>query len=309
MARRRVGVGRIVSVRGAAAPGMAGEATAGMRIAVTGSAGRIGAAVCRAARARGHAVVGIDRVDGPRVTAKSDVGDGHRLARLFEGVDAVLHCAGLHAPHVGVETDDAFRTVNVGGTASVLRAAVRCEVKRLVLTSSTAVLGGGSEPGEPARWIDDRTPPVARTIYHETKLAAEVLVRDAAGPQLRASIVRLGRCVPEPPALVAFHLLCRGIGVRNAADAHLAALGAADGTARPLIACAITPFEREDADLLGRDARAAIDRRCPEVARAFNERGWLIPERAGRVYDGATAHERWDWTPENGADAAIGMSV
>lgn len=267
-----------------------------LAIVVTGSAGRIGSAICRKARQDGHRVIGIDRIDDGRSIA-ADIGDTERMAHLFDGADAVIHCAGLHAPHVGLVPDRDFLAANVDGTASIVRAVRRAGVARLVLASSTAVLGGGSAPGEPARWIDDRTEPRARTIYHATKLEAEALVRDAAGPRLGASIVRLGRCFPEEPRLVAFYRLCRGIGEDDAAQAHLSALAAADETCQPLIACATTPFRRADAAELGRNAPTVIARRCPQVAAAFAAKGWMIPQRTDRVYDNALARERWRWAP------------
>lgn len=280
------------------------------RIAVTGGAGRIGRAVLRRARAMSLDVLGIDVVPDlaadstPTIGIRSatvDIRDTDRLADLFEGIDGVIHCAGLHAPHVGRLSDDAFRSINVEGTESVLHALGRARVPRLVLSSSTALLGGGSAAGEPARWIDQATRTRARTIYHETKLAAEERVRDAAGRSLRASIVRLGRCFPEEPRLVAFYRMNRGISERDAAGAHLAALGAADYESEPVIACATTPFRRTDAAGLGTNARDVVARCCPDTVAAFTARGWSMPQRADRVYDNAEARERWNWQPGDGA--------
>lgn len=281
------------------------------RIAVTGGGGRIGRAVRRRAEAAGLDVLGIDvapddLIGGSRCVV-ADIRDTVRLAQLFEGVDGVIHCAGLHAPHVGHVPDDAFRSVNIEGTQSVLRAVERAGVPRLVLSSSTAVLGGGSADGEPARWIDHTTEPCARTIYHETKLTAEELVRDAAGRSVKASIVRLGRCFPEEPSLVAFYRMCRGISERDAAKAHLAALRSAGVKCEALIACATTPFRREDAAELSTNAPVVVARRCPGAVSAFAAREWSIPQRADRVYDNARARERWNWIPEDGVLKAIAM--
>lgn len=277
------------------------------RIVVTGGAGRIGRAIRSAATCAGFDVVGVDLAGGGG-TVLADVRDLDAMVRLFEGACGAIHCAGLHAPHIGREDDDAFRSINVGGTESVLRAARRIGVGRIVLSSSTAVLGGGSDEGAPARWIDDATEPHARTIYHETKLEAEALVRGATGPNLRASIVRLGRCFPEDPHLVAFYRLCRGIGERDAARAHLAAFHNADDACEPLIACATTPFRREDVHELGIDAPAVMERRCPDVLDAFRRQGWLVPPRTDRVYDNAGIRTRWAWVPEDDASVAADIT-
>jgi nucleoside-diphosphate-sugar epimerase len=74
-------------------------------IAVTGAAGRIGRAICTEASRNGINVVGIDAILHAEVI-QADVRDTNRLSRLFEGVDCVFHCAGLHAPHVGLQPED-----------------------------------------------------------------------------------------------------------------------------------------------------------------------------------------------------------
>lgn len=150
----------------------------------------------------------------------------------------MFHCAGLHAPHVGVDSDEAFWSINLNGAVTVLQAIAAAGVSRMVLTSSTALLGGGSEPGQPARWIDDSVQAVPRTIYHETKLAAEEKVRDATGARFRASIVRLGRCFDEGPQLTAFYRLSRGISVADAVAVHFRAAAFCNLESAPLIACA-----------------------------------------------------------------------
>lgn len=273
---------------------------------MTGGAGRIGRAIRREAMVAGFETVGVDLIHAEG-TITADICDTDRLTRLFEGAHAVVHCAGLHAPHVGREPDDAFHSINVEGTRSVLRAIERAGVTHLVLSSSTAVLGGGSDDGEPARWIDDGAEPVARTIYHETKLEAEAMVRDATGSALRASIVRLGRCFPEEPRLVAFYRLCRGISERDAAVAHLAALDAVGEAREPLIACASTPFRPEDAAELGVDAEAVMRVRCPEIVDAFERRGWTVPRRTDRVYDSTGARTQWAWAPKDDGRMAINV--
>lgn len=272
-------------------------------IAVTGSAGRVGSGICTLARRQGLRVVGLDKRPDT-FSFKADIREHQTLAKHFEGVDCVFHCAGLHAPHVGEASDDAFRATNVDGTTSVLRAIAIASVPRIVLTSSTALLGGGSAPGHPARWIDDTTMPAPRTIYHETKLIAEAKVRDAAGLSLKASIVRLGRCFDEGARLTTFYKLSRGISVADASAAHLCAASACDLDGEPQIACADTPFERDDVSLLGSNARLAIKKRCPEVLKTFAAHRWEIPQRIDRIYDSSSAQRRWHWQPMDNIQAA-----
>ncbi|MEP4196806.1 MAG: NAD(P)-dependent oxidoreductase [Aliishimia sp.] len=267
-------------------------------ILVTGSSGRIGSAICAVARKQGLRVVGLDsRPDA--LSAKADITHGASLAKWFEGIDCVFHCAGLHAPHVRLVTNDRFQKVNVGGTQNVLQAVKQAGVPRIVLTSSTAVLGGGSEPGHPARWIDEMTPAVPRTIYHTTKIEAELEVRKATGPDLKASIVRLGRCFEEGRYLTTVYRLSRGISVRGATTAHLCAANACDLECKPMIASAQTPFDRDDMSALGCDASSIIEDKCSELPAVFAARGWAIPTRIDRVYDSAATQKLWQWTPRD----------
>lgn len=269
------------------------------RIVVTGARGRIGRAIAAAARRAGASVVACDLAPGPKLV-RADVRDLGSLISAFEGADCVIHCAGLHAPHVGQYSDTAFRSINVDGTATVLRAMRRVGVPSLVLTSTTALLGGGARAGAPARWIDDTTAPRPRSIYHETKIAAESLVRSECGPRLSASIVRLGRCFDEAPQVMAIHRLSRGIDPRDAAMAHLRAARFATREPTPLIVSCSSPFRRADCLALGREADKLIRKRCPGLARQFDRLGWPLPAAIDRVYDSREARRRWNWQPRFG---------
>lgn len=269
------------------------------KIVVTGGGGRIGSAIAAAARRLGLRVLRCDLRPGPDVE-RADVGDLGRLVSLFEGADCIIHSAGLHAPHVGVFSDADFRHVNIEGTANVLRAARRAAVGSVVFTSTTALLGGGAPPGAPARWIDDSTAPDPRSIYHETKIAAEALVRSECGGRLSASILRLGRCFDEPPAVMAIHRLSRGIDARDAAIAHLRAARFVSHDPAPLIASYSTPFRPADCTALGGEADRLVRERCPALARQFDALGWALPTHIDRIYDSHMARKTWHWRPQFG---------
>lgn len=277
-----------------------------MRIVVTGSEGHIGRAVCDAAAAMGHELVRVD-VSGSANRPPIDIRDRAALMTAFEGAEAVIHAAALHAPHVGSLEDAAFRSVNVEGTSCVLSAIATVGIRRMVFTSTTAVFGPGPGGSLPARWTNEETPVSPRTIYHETKLAAENLVQKAAASgKVAASILRLGRCFPEPIDIMAVHRLCRGIDPRDAAAAHLYALEHADFKAAPLIVSAQTPFRPSDCQALGASAEDVIEERCPEMAEVFRSRGWSFPKRIDRVYDSSRAQAAWGWRPEHTVWSLLG---
>jgi UDP-glucose 4-epimerase len=269
-----------------------------VRILVTGSSGRIGRAIFGAA-ASTHTLVGLDRSPFSTSQFVGDVADPALLRRAMVGIDAIIHCAALHAPHVGVVDDAEFIRVNVDGLRLMLDAAFEAGVRTIVYTSTTALYGDAVLP-EACTWIDASTVPVPKTIYHRTKLAAEALLEQAAGADLAVRIVRMSRCFPEPVDRMALYRLHRGIDVRDVADAHLAALVAAGAPFQRHIASGSTPFRPGDVDALSRDARDVLQRRCPALVKAFERRNWSLPDRIDRVYDASATRLAWGWQPRFG---------
>lgn len=97
-----------------------------------------------------------------------DIGDDEALRKACRGCRAVVHAAGHfrmwgHLCH--------FWQTNVGGTDSVLRAALQAGVARVV-TISTVVVVGQPEKG---RMVDERHPCRPRDAYQRTKWEAEQL--------------------------------------------------------------------------------------------------------------------------------------
>ncbi|MFN2519814.1 MAG: NAD-dependent epimerase/dehydratase family protein [Candidatus Limnocylindria bacterium] len=106
--------------------------------------------------ARGHEVVGIDSID-PRVHHAApdylnpaaryvfaDVLDGPMLERELRGADGISHQAAMVGYGAGLEDAPLFARANDVGTATLLRAAARVGVRRLVLASSMVVYGDGA---------------------------------------------------------------------------------------------------------------------------------------------------------------------
>lgn len=122
-----------------------------MRVLVTGSAGFIGSAVCRAFEAAGDEVVRVDlmlpqahgAVDLPAGTHRLDVRDAASWVDLLTGVDVVCHQAALVGAGVRVADLPAYAAHNDLGTAALLAAMHEARVDRLVLASSMVVYGEG----------------------------------------------------------------------------------------------------------------------------------------------------------------------
>ena len=93
------------------------------------------------------------------------------------GVEAVLHAATLHKPHVATHSRQEFVDTNVTGTLNLLEEAAAAGVGAFVFTSTTSVFGDAlvPPPGAPAAWITEDVVPVPKNIYGVTKVAAEDL--------------------------------------------------------------------------------------------------------------------------------------
>lgn len=275
-------------------------------ILVTGASGRIGRAIWERLQARGDDPSGLDRNMGPAVRWLADIGDETMLAQACRGVEAVVHTAALHAPHVGHVPDDEFRRINVHATRGLLEIATRVGVPRIVFTSTTALYGGASITPGRATWVDEALTPAPRTIYHRTKLEAEALLREAAeqgGPSVR--ILRMSRCFPEPANAMAVLRLHRGIDARDVADAHAKAVVHAGTGHATFVISGRTPFARIDLEALADDAPGVIARRCPALAAAFSARGWSLPATIDRVYCADAAMAGLGWTPNFAWDEVL----
>ena len=278
-----------------------------MKIVVTGSSGQVGRAIYQRL-ARQHRVVGVDRQASPTADVVCDLANTAAIRSALVGADAVIHTAALHAPQVGRDTDAEFRRINVEGTRLLAGQAIAVGVSRFVYTSTTAVYGVLAPSGTaPAAWIDEHTAPHPRTIYHETKLQAEMLLQryGQAGAMI-VTILRMSRCFAEPAPAMSVHRLHRGIDARDVATAHERAVETFDSLgARTYLISGATPFLPQDCADLGRDARQVLARRAPSLVAAFASRGWPLPGSIDRVYDSRQAQRDLRWTPEFGHEHVV----
>jgi UDP-glucose 4-epimerase len=256
-----------------------------------------------------HDVVGLDRVPSSTAGLVGDVADVSLLRRALRGVDAIVHVAALHAPHVGVVRDDEFERVNVQATRALAGLAADSGVRRFVFTSTTALYGAASTPHGAAGWVDEALEPQPLTIYHRTKLAAERVLETASMEgRLAVTVLRMSRCFPEPAPLMAVYRLHRGIDARDVAAAHALALERTEPGFRKLVISGATPFKPEDVHALKRDAPAILERRAPELVEAFARRGWSLPRSIDRVYSPALAMRQLGWIPRYGFREVLKVS-
>ena len=266
-------------------------------------------------------LIGLDVLPSSYTTVVGSVSDRGCVRRCMDGVDAVIHAATLHKPHVASNGRQEFVDTNVSGTLTLLEEAVAAGAGRFVFTSSTTTFGRALSPppGAPAAWITEDVVPVPKNIYGVTKTAAEDLCelfhRDHGLPCV---VLRTSRFFPEADDrddvraayddlnLKVNELLYRRVDLEDVVSAHRLALERARevGFAR-LIVSATTPFSADDLAMLGGAAPAVVRRLFPEYEAIYAERGWRMFPRLDRVYVNARARAVLGWVPRHDFASAL----
>ncbi len=156
-----------------------------MRVLVTGGGGYLGCHLVPQLLDAGHEVSVFDRFvfgDEPLRGALGgrDCAIHHGDMRRFdggmlEGVDSVIHLAGLsNDPSCDLDAEMAI-DVNLAGTSDLITASVAAGVKRMVMVSSCSVYGQGVVEA-----LDEQSPTNPVSVYARTKLDSEVALRELA---------------------------------------------------------------------------------------------------------------------------------
>ena len=96
-----------------------------MKILVTGSAGHLGEALIRSLQSQQDDLIGIDIKTSDYTVHVGSISDRRCVRRCMAGVDAVLHTATLHKPHISSHARQDFIDTNITGTLVLLEEAVR----------------------------------------------------------------------------------------------------------------------------------------------------------------------------------------
>jgi UDP-glucose 4-epimerase len=275
-----------------------------MRIAVTGSTGKLGAVVARDLRDAGHEIVGLDAVGsrgpgfvqldltdyGQVIDALGGVNDRH------DGVDAVVHLAAIPAP--GIVPDVATFHNNMPATFNVFHAAVRLGIRRIVYASSETVLGLPFDLPPPYIPVDEEYPARPESVYSLVKHLEEQLAIELVRwhPDLSITALRFSNVmVPEDyAAFPSFDADARlrkwnlwsYIDARDGAQAVRRALEVAPpGFDRFIIAAADSVMSRPNAEIV-----AEVFPDVP-IAREFGEHESLLSiDKAKRLLGYAPRH-------------------
>jgi nucleoside-diphosphate-sugar epimerase len=195
-----------------------------LTVAVTGPTGTFGAGLIPLLQAddRITRIIGIARRSfdpAERGWTKmeyrqGDVRDREALREAFQGADVVVHLAFLIT---GNATRETTRSINVGGTLNVFRAAAAAGARRFVYASSVAAYG--FHPDNPVGMTEDwPVRPAARLFYAQEKAELEQLLATEAttAPKLALYLLR-------PPVVLGPHAL----GAKDVLPGPLAPLGRA----------------------------------------------------------------------------------
>jgi UDP-glucose 4-epimerase len=144
-----------------------------MLLALTGATGFIGQHLLRELPKRGYRLRVLLRrpSSAPMQTSSAVIGDlaqPQNMSTALEGVDAVIHSAGLAHGMSGVPEDD-YRVLNTEATIGLARAARRAGAKRFIFLSSIRAQCGPTADSVQCEAVE----PKPTEAYGESKLAAE----------------------------------------------------------------------------------------------------------------------------------------
>jgi nucleoside-diphosphate-sugar epimerase len=222
-----------------------------MLLALTGATGFIGQYLLRELPKGGYRLRMLLRrpASVPMLTASAVIGDLARpqnMSAALEGVDAVIHSAGLAHGMSGVPEDD-YRVLNTEATIGLARAARRAGAKRFVFLSSVRAQCGPTSDTV----LTEAVEPRPTDAYGRSKLAAErglaeldldwVSLRAVLvyGPGVKGNMAQLMRLARSP-----FPLPLGSLGARHSLlalenlSAAIEAVLAAPGTLRRVVIAA-----------------------------------------------------------------------
>jgi len=176
-----------------------------MKVVVTGGAGYIGNFIVEELLQRGHQVRVLDsflfgdealkplREDDHLEVMTGDIRHLEDLSYALEGMDAVVHMAGIVGDPACSVNEQATQSVNIEATKSLVEVCKYHDIERLVFASTCSVYGASSlEELNEGSYLNPQS------LYAESKIDSEEIIlretndRFADAEDLTATVLRLG---------------------------------------------------------------------------------------------------------------------
>lgn len=281
-----------------------------MKVLVTGSAGKLGAAVINKLRLAGTQAIGADLVASPSTDLIADIKNKSQADEACQGIDAIIHTAAIHGKHYDLNYPrEEFIDTNIYGTLNLLNAAVKHGVKQFLYISTTSIYGTAMVNPAEAVWVDELLTEQPRDIYDITKQAAEQLCKDFFYKEgLQTSVYRVGRFLPEERNLQANHRLYRGLDERDGAEALYLALKHQFTDFEIFNIASSSPFTRDDLKNLKHNPVQSILKLYPEAAHIYQLKNWTFPTSIDRIYVIQKAKKLLGYTPKYTFDYLLGAT-
>lgn len=153
------------------------------KILVTGGAGYVGSHCVRLLCEHGHDVSVYDNLSTGHAEAvhkkatliRADLSDGDALDKAMDGVESVMHFAGVLNVNESMEHPVNYYMQNVSNTLNLLRSMAWANVRKMIFSSSCAVYGI-----PPATPITENTPCTPISPYGHSKLMVEQILDDCS---------------------------------------------------------------------------------------------------------------------------------
>ena len=176
-----------------------------MHILLTGGGGYLGGWVVPVAMDLGHRVRVLDRFcflppstrpetlysellpSGHLKLVQGDIRRLQEFPNLFEGVDAIIHLAGISSDPTCALDPEMAHDVNVECTRELARQAIQAGVKRFVFASTCAVYGHGV-----FEILDEESPSNPVSVFSRSKLDAERALLSMSSAVFSPVVARMG---------------------------------------------------------------------------------------------------------------------